>query len=158
MKKVILAAIAVASMAGFAMAQSSDYNDLLTWLIAYNNNDKAAAYASLEGISADIKNQFPIDPALQAAVNAVSTKQQADIEALATRLGYTNFKKMYENQNDKAAQEEIKKIQAAYSNSPAVINMNAYYAELNTRYQAAAVEAIKRIKENAKAMNPNTPK
>jgi hypothetical protein len=157
MKKTILAAI-VACMVGLSMAQSSDYNELLTWLIAYNNNDKQAAYASLEGISTDIKNQFPMDPALQAAVNAASVKQQADIEALAAKLGYTNFKKMYENQNDKVAQDAIKKIGEEYSSTPAVISMNAYYAELNNRYQAAAVEAIKRIKENAKAMNPNAPK
>jgi hypothetical protein len=152
MKKIILAALAVACMSGLSMAQSSDYNDLLTWLIAYNNNDKAAAYASLEGISKDIQQQFPIDPALQAAVNAASTKQLADLQALATKLGYTDYKKMYENQNDKAAQDAIKKIGDEYTSTPAVINMNAYYAELNTRYQAAAVEAIKRIKENAKAM------
>jgi len=157
MKKIILAAVAVASMAGFAMAQSSDYNELFTWLIAYNNNDKAAAYAALDGISADIKNQFPIDPAIQAAVQEASAKTQQALEQLAASLGYTNYKKMFENPSQ-ATQDAIKQINDTYSNADAVKKMNDYYAELNLRYQAAAVEAIKRIKENAKAMNPNSPK
>ncbi len=152
MKKVILAAIAVASLSGLAMAQSSDYNELMTWLIAYNNNDKAAAYASLDGISADIQKQFPMDQSLKDAVNAAAAKQTADMQALAAKLGYTNYKDMFGKPLDKATQDAIDKINSDYSTNAAVVNMNAYYTELGKRYQAAAVEAIKRIQENAKAM------
>jgi hypothetical protein len=106
-----------------------------------------------------IQLEYPMPADLQAAVTEVKYKEQAELLALAQKYGYSSYLELFNhiktdpklNPQDIITQEnEIK----SRSGSAQASLTETYRQEFNARWQATVIEAIKRIQENAQAMNP----
>jgi myosin-crossreactive antigen len=157
MKRIIATLVAVVCLAGVSIAQQSDYSTMLDWLIQYKQ-DKAAAYEVVEQMRTKIQLEFPMDPKVQEAVTAAQQKRAAAEQAVAIRLGFANYQALYGDIKYNAAKYEGSAVskelnQIAQEQITTQQNLtNAYNTEFRTRFEAACVEAIKRIQENANAM------
>jgi hypothetical protein len=170
MKKNLLSALGVVCLAGFALAaekppvpqasaEQIQFNDMITWLIGYYNNDKSAAYGALDGISEKIKAEFPMDQKMVDAVNAIRTQGEAARLEVAKKYGFSNYNDFYgdlkyhpEKYGDaNAVWAEINQVYNKYAEQEGNLTA-AYREELNKRILAAEMEAVKRLQENGKAM------
>jgi hypothetical protein len=156
MKKIFLAAIAVACMTGISMAQTDEWTQMFMWLQQYYGGNKEAAYSAMNGISEKIKADFPMDQKLVDAVNAAQAQAAAAQLALAQKYGFSNYNDFYMEQKYHPekypnAKQELELIWTNESTTTGNLT-KAYNEELNKRIQAAEIEAIKRIQVNAKAM------
>jgi hypothetical protein len=182
MKKMILSAIATISFASISSAQfSEEMNQLSQWLGKYYCEQNNVEYirtddprygelkAKGEGMFAlppltlvsdmykKIKQEFPMDPSLQAAVTAIENQKAASFLAVAQKYGYSSWTELWSSVKDdprlKNAKipEEQQRIDAEFSTAYSSAT-GAYYTEFYKRYETAVIEAIKRIQENAKAM------
>jgi hypothetical protein len=96
---------------------------------------------------------------LQAAVADVKYKEQAELLALAQKYGYSSYEDLVNhiktdpklNSQDIFTQENEIKNRSGTAQASLTEN---YRQEFNARWQGAVIEAIKRIQENAQAMNP----
>jgi hypothetical protein len=172
MNKVLLAVIAAVSFAGFAIAQDkplpepptpeqAEYNEMIQWFIASTGKYEIMDFE--KQMRDKIKLEFPMDQKLQEAVNSTKTDYYNNLTSFAKQLGITvtsqmTFDELYSKIKLALGQSENKQ----YYNSFAKID-NEYYTKLNTltksyndefnvRFEAACVDAIKRIKENAETM------
>jgi hypothetical protein len=159
MKKIIVAAIAAMWLSGPATAQyqSTELNDMFSWLITYYGG-KDPAYQAMSAIDAKIRAEYPMDQKLADAVNAVKAQSQAAQLDLAKKYGFTTYDAFYmdakyhpEKYGDNGGMAEIQQIWNQASTTEQNLT-KAYNEELAKRIQAAEIEAIKRIQENAKAM------
>jgi hypothetical protein len=164
MKKILLSALSVLCLTGAVAAAATpeqiEYNDMVSWLIlSYYNSDKDAAYKMLNGIQDKIKAEFPMDQKIVEAVNAIRAQSQTAQEELAKKYGFADYKAFYMDlkyypEKYKNAQDvwaEINQVGKQYSDAENALT-KAYYDEFYKRVQAAEIEAIKRLQENAKAM------
>lgn len=183
MKKVTLIATALVSYVAVSFASSDEFLELQEWLGKYyceqNNvewispqDPRYSEYKSKgEGIFSlppltlqndlykKIKQEFPMDPQMQAAIAAIESQKVADYNALAQKYGCSSWDELMKKdkydpifQNNKIW-DERQKIDDEYGTEYSKI-VTPYYTEFNKRYENAVIEAIKRIQENAKTMNP----
>lgn len=188
MNKAFFMAIATMCLASMSIAQMSDERlQLQQWLQKYycqQNNvewlssddprysemkQKGEGIFSLPPLTleqdmyAKIKLEFPMDPGLQSAITVLQNQKTANYLALAQRYGYSSYDELWKNiKTDPKLQNvnifsETQKIDNEYSASYFNIT-STYNTEFNKRYEAAVIEAIKRIQENANAMNAGTQK
>jgi hypothetical protein len=166
MKKIILSAFAAMSLAGFAMAQTTnpDLNDMFAWLQSYYGS-KDAAYQALNTVDAKIRAEYPMDQKLADAVTAVRAQGQVAQADLAKKYGFATFDEFYmdlkyhpEKYGSSSTTapsgpvwDELGLISKQTSDNEQKLT-KAYNEELMKRIQAAEIEAVKRIQENAKAM------
>lgn len=106
-----------------------------------------------------IQLEYPMPADLQAAVADVKYKEQAELLALAQKYGYSSYEDLVNhiktdpklNSQDIFTQENEIKNRSGTAQASLTEN---YRQEFNARWQGAVIEAIKRIQENAQAMNP----
>lgn|SRR5512133_1359173 len=106
-----------------------------------------------------IQKEYPMPADLQAAVTALEKKQEADYLALAQKYGYSSIEKLFDNIKQDSnldpveIERQMNEIRNQYGTAHASLT-ETYRQEFNARWQAAVIDAIKRIQENAQAMNP----
>lgn len=183
MKKVTLTAIVVTCFAAMSFASSDEFYELQQWLGKYyceqNNvewvstNDprynelksKGEGMFSLPPLTLQndlynkIKQDFPMPSEMEAAVAAIESQKVANYNALAQKYGCSSWDELMKKDKydpifqDNKIFEERQKIDQTYQESYSK-TVTSYYTEFNKRYENAVIEAIKRIQENAKVMNP----
>jgi hypothetical protein len=187
MKKVILTAVAAVSFVSGSFAASEEFENLSVWLSKYyceqNNVEwvstsdprygemkaKGEGMFSLQPLTLqgdmyqNIKQEFPMNATLQAAVASIQEQKNAGYLALAQKYGYSSYDELVKNIKKDPQFKGIElsmltqPIDAKFSQDYSTAT-NAYWAEFNKRYETAVIEAIKRIQENAKVMNSSVQK
>lgn len=153
MNRLIITMVAAVWIAGSITAQDvpsqSEFNKVFSDWFEFNNRDKEAAYAIMGELNDKISKEFPMDPELVKTLEERAAKSQAAIDEEAKALGYSNFKDALSSNDPKTA--ELKKMFEQMQTEG--MNLTApYYEELTRRINAAAIEAIRRLMENAEAM------
>jgi hypothetical protein len=156
MKKVIFASIAALSLIGLPLTQpvsasGDDFNTVWMKWLEFNNWDKEAAYQVMDQMREKIRQEFPMDPKLQQTINDLATQHWADMDAIAKQYGFQNYKEASGSNNEEVVMI-LKKMEADYSQQNSQLT-SAYYEEFNRRYDAACLETMKRLMENANAMS-----
>jgi hypothetical protein len=106
-----------------------------------------------------IQQEYPMPADLQAAVKALEDQKNAQFQALAQKYGYASIDELSKNiksdpkLNIADIERQINEIRNQCGAANAALTA-AYREEFSSRWQAAVIEAIKRIQENAQAMNP----
>lgn len=162
MNKVILTGIAALLFAGIVVAQpggyiplteqqkatEQEYRELVDeWkdFMGLDKNTREGEEA-LRELYKHIKDEYPMDADISKEVEEIKTQRDIDMEAKAKELGYANASEAFE-----AGKQEVINI---YSESVEEITARTgeYYHELQYRYNLAAIDALKRLLENAKEM------
>jgi hypothetical protein len=156
MKKVVFAIVAALSLIGLPISQpssasGSNFNDVWMEWLKFNNWDKNVAYQVMDQMQTKIRQEFPMDPQIQQAVNNLQTQYYAAMQAKASEYGYSNFKDAYASNNEELV-KALKSIDMQYNQQQSQLT-SAYYAEFNRRYETACLETIQRLMENANAMS-----
>jgi hypothetical protein len=173
MKKAVVMLSAVVCMAWAAGAQTSlEYSEMNEWLFSYMLNGVTTdnpEYNSIkqewsnfgDKIYQDIKASLPpVDPSVTAAIKALQTNYQAEREQRAISLGYTSFDDLY-NKTSKGTNipnDAVQDFYVWYKNRGVEVYdgqnalMKTYNDELNSRFRAAFVEAVKKLQENSTSM------
>jgi hypothetical protein len=187
MKKLILTAVAAASFVSGSFANNDELSNLSTWLDKYyceqNNvewisvNDPRYGEMKAKGegmfslppltlksdIYEKISKEFPMDATMQAAIAAIQEQKNAGYLALAQKYGYSSYDELMKNfKSDPKLQgvdiwKETQQIDTKYSQDYSSAT-STYWLEFHKRLEAAVIEAIKRIQENAKVMNSSVQK
>jgi hypothetical protein len=176
MKKIFLSMLAVACLAGISMAQDKPAPDVTPptpeqsafqgaweWLIQYENWNKEAAYKVIDDMRNKIQQEYPMDSKLQEAVNAVQSQLNASELAIAQKYGFATYEALYMDLKYKGANwkggadkyEEVMRELKILENDCQIKQADltrAYQEEFQKRFEAACVEAINRLKDNANAM------
>jgi hypothetical protein len=156
MKKVLFTSVAALCLIGMTIVQPSsasgdDFNAVWMEWLKFNNWDKDAAYQVMNQMQEKIRQEFPMDPQLAQTLDNIQKQYYAAMEAKAKEYGYSNFKDAYQSDNQELV-SALKYIEADFMNQRSQLT-SAYYEEFNRRYNAACVEIMKRLMENANAMS-----
>lgn len=105
-----------------------------------------------------IRQEYPMPADLQATVTALENQKNAKYQALAQKYGYSSMEELWnhvkgDNLDVNKISQEQQVIDDAWNIEYSAV-YSPYQAEFSKRYQAAVIEAINRIQENAQAMNP----
>jgi len=162
MNKVILTTIVTLFLAGITAAQTIDvpektpeqkateqeYLEVIDeWkdLMGFDKNSRESEGA-IHQIYENIKEEFPMDPEIQKQVEEIQKQRDEDMEAAAKAAGFSSA--------DEAWRAGNTEVQEIYTEAVAKITplSQPYYNELGYRYHLAAIDALKRMIENANAM------
>lgn len=178
MNKLTKLVVVSCALAGFAIAAqaqyagSAEFVEMEKWLFSsYTNGlnekdnntqyyiQKEAYYAFIDGIREKIKQELPVDPQLQKQVDAIKA---AGSEAEAKKLqefGVTTGWELFESLrskygDDKGAiyeSEEYRSYSSIGEQTNVSVNnaMKAYNDEIQSRFEAAFIQAVKKYQENA---------
>jgi len=175
MKKTILMAGAVVCMAWGTQAQTStEYQQMNEWLFQYmlngvtpqsNQHDYSLIKQEWSHFGTDIYTTVkatvpPVDPSITAAIEVLYAGYRADANSKAVALGYASFDDLYyvtkkgsEIPNDAVAGfYEWYKTRGGEVNAEQTALMKAYNDELTSRFQAAFIDAVKKLQENSASM------
>jgi hypothetical protein len=155
MNKMIFAGIAALCLIGVTFVQPSsasgdEFNAVWMEWLKFNNWDKDAAYQVMNQMQEKIRQEFPMDPQLAQTLDNIQKQYYAAMEAKAKEYGYSNFKDAYQSDNQELVMA-LKNIDGQFNQQRSQLT-SAYYEEFNRRYNAACVEIMKRLMENANAM------
>jgi hypothetical protein len=118
-----------------------------------------SAYSLQTEMWKKIQQEYPMPTDLQAAVTALENQKNASFKALAQKYGYSSIDDLLGHMKDdpKLREENIWEQKEAIDNEWGTAHAAltaSYRDEFNQRWQAAVIEAIKRIQDNANVMNP----
>jgi hypothetical protein len=156
MKKVIFASIAALSLIGLPLTQpvsasGDDFNTVWMKWLEFNNWDKHVAYQVMDQMREKIIQEFPMDPKLLQTINDLTARHWADMNAVAKQYGFQDYKEAYGSNNEEVVMI-LKKMEMDYGLQYSQLT-TAYNEEFNRRFNAACIETIQRLMENANAMS-----
>jgi hypothetical protein len=175
MKKVVVMLSAVACLTWAAHAQSNtEYEQMNNWLFTYmlngvtpqnNMHDYDLIKMQWSNFGGEIYNKIkaslpPVDPSITAAIENLSKQYRAEAEQKAISLGYASFDDLYYKtyKGTQIPNDAVQDFYTWYTTRGTQVNkeqtalMKSYNDELNSRFQAAFIDAVKKLQENSSSM------
>jgi hypothetical protein len=142
-----------ASDAGSTLSPVEQQYQIIKQWMAFNNWDKEKAYVVLNEVNAQLRIEFPLDVQLFTEADNFRQMYLAKLNQKAKEMGFEDYEQAIFtlNENNDPRGLALENELDAYRIQESDITKE-WYKENNRRYCTAAIDAIKRIMENANTM------